>query len=311
MKKGLAACLTRDRRWSLTMLALIVLLSLSLVQLTSHWRRERALTHVLQGTSDELERLVGRDSSVTIENIRAAGAEAARLAGFATGLERHFAPPPEIAHLDSRTFRAQLETTIARLRADASAARVVLPSQYWFAFAAQKGTIDFDTNTLPTLALQLDEIAALCQVLFDSRVNALEWVKRVPNVPGETLDSLDYLDAKATTNSSGVLMPYQLAFEGYSAQLAAVLARLTKSSHFFIVRNIAVEPVPSTPVAIPDVPRAWPYHRPLGLPPQRRETRSRPSTYLSENLLRFTLSVDAVRFEPGGAARMAANGRRY
>ena len=57
-----------------------------------------------------------------------------------------------------------------------------------------------------------------------------------------SLGSQDYLSIKGSTNTWSVVMPYEVAFQGFSSELASVLDGLARLPYCFIVTNLVVEP---------------------------------------------------------------------
>src|SRR5262249_32258274 len=153
--------------------------------------------------------------------------EARRVQGFLGDVEKHFLPAPYPQELNAMTFRTYLDNSIAKLRVDAQHAGVEIPTNYWFTFAAQKGAMTYAATSLQPLASQLADIQTLCGVLFDAKVNSLVWLKRVAvDSQDSSLGSQDYLTTKASTNNWSVVVPYEVAFQGFSSQLASVMAGL-------------------------------------------------------------------------------------
>ena len=288
----------------------MISLSVAAVYFAKKLHRDRMITQSLQRTTERLERLAFRDPTPTVENIRAARAEVGRISGFLDRVEQTFGSAPCPADLDNRTFRIHLDRTVARLRADAGASGVGIPLQYWFTFDAQKGAMSFLPGSLEPLMMQLGEIDALCQALFAAKVNAIEGLKRTPVDAREEPGSQDFLNAKPITNATTIAVPYEVTFDGFSSELAAVLMELGRAPQCFVVTNLVVGPV-EQPVEIPPrmaVPRLLPPAQDgprvlrdrLPRPGLNRAPVSAggPRTVLSEKLLRITLSVQAVRLNP-------------
>lgn len=207
-------------------------------------RQDQAITEELNTATSRLETLARRDPYPNPENIAAAKEEGVRLQGFLSEVGEHFQPPRIPEDLNNMTFRSFLDNTRARLLADAQLAGVEVPTNYWFTFSALSGTMDFKPATLQPLATQLADIQAICQVLFDAKVNSLAWLKRVSVDSSDTslMGSQDYLTGgKAVTNTYSVVMPYEVAFQGFSSELASVLDGLARLPHCMIVTNIVAE----------------------------------------------------------------------
>src|SRR5439155_368936 len=83
------------------------------------------------------------------------------------------------------------------------------------------------------------EIKAICDVLFDARVQMLVGLRRTP-VAKEDEEATDYLfGRKPATNAvtGAVAVPYEISFQGFSGELAAVLEGFYRSSNCFVVKN--------------------------------------------------------------------------
>jgi hypothetical protein len=293
-------------------------------------QQDQAVTGDLDAATQKLEGLAKRDPYPNPENISAAKDEAKRLEGFLTDVEKHFLPAPYPKELNNMEFRTYLDTTQSRLLAEAKRAGVEVPTNYWFTFAAQKGSMSFTPSSLQPLASQLADIAMICGVLFDSKVNSLVWLKRTSVDSQDTsMGSQDYLStAKAVTNNWAVIMPYEVAFQGFSSELAAVLDKLASLPHCFMVTNVVVEPAASAAAGTEEQQQNAPgadmlgrygmrdagmmmrqryglggplggrYMPQMTAPPPPPTTSRRPNTVLDEKPLRFTLAIQAVKLKP-------------
>jgi hypothetical protein len=214
-------------------------------------------------------------------------------------------------------FRGFLDNAVGQLRLDARNSGVHLPPNYWFSFAAQKGMMTFSPRTVAPLAAQLSDIRALCGTIIDAKINALAWVKRAPVDSLDSAGGQDYLEGRPTTNEFTIVMPYEVAFHGFSAELAAVLEGLVRLPQCFVVTHLVVEPL-EAPLAdrILPVPRPrllGPAHDGLRIDQFQPLRLSRPafvqpapSTVLNERPLRFVLSVQSVRLRPDKGPGLAA-----
>ncbi len=305
-------------------------------------RQDQAITEELNTATTRLETLARRDPYPNPENITAAKEEGVRLQGFLSEVEAHFLPPRIPENLNNMTFRSFLDNTRARLLADAQLAGVEVPTNYWFTFSALSGTMDFKSATLQPLATQLADIQSICQVLFDAKVNSLAWLKRASVDSSDTslTGSQDYLTAKAVTNTYSVVMPYEVAFQGFSSELAAVLDGLARLPHCLIVTNVVAEQAanattPTTDESGQMADLSSRYGRPVGMDPMQamrdryggmggryggryggrggmmnpmpvipqpvqRPASRGPATILDEKPLRFVLSITAVNLKSTG-----------
>ena len=313
----------------------LALLAFAGFYLFSKYQLQRGVTEELDAATQRLETLARRDPYPNQENIAAAKDEAQRVQSFVSDVEKNFLPAPYPQELDNRQFGTFLDNTRARLQAEAQRSGVEIPTNYWFTFAAQKGAMTFSAASLQPLASQLADIRTICGVLFDAKVNSLVWLKRVPVDSLDSAGSQDYLNAKAATNNWSVVMPYEVAFQGFSSELASVLEGFKQLPHCFVVTNIVVEPAATAgtptdeqggmqnymnrygvqPGAVQDPGallrdrygmggggrygggRYGPRMMPqMPVAPQPARAPSRgPATVLDEKPLRFTLSVQAVK----------------
>src|SRR3989441_8053010 len=234
-----------------------------------------AVTADLNTRTEEWKQLVASDPYPNQENIESAKREQKKLAGFLDQTRKFFVPVASFpTNLDGATFKNLLETTISELVQDAEKSGVSLPSsnRYDFTFKPQRSSLDFAPATLVPLAMQVSEIKAICDVLFDARVQTLVGLRRAPVAKEDegTAGATDYLGGrKLATNAvtGAVLAPYEIVFHGFSTELAAVLEGFYRSPNCFIVKNIDVQ----TNVVVASVgefvPSYMPYSFTPGVPP--------------------------------------------
>lgn len=150
---------------------------------------------------------------------------------------------PPGANVTSEAFAAALRRTVDELIRNAANASVTLQPKYDFSFAAQRPLVKFAAGSLEPLAAQLGDIKAICDVLFNAKINTLYNLRR-PRVSDDDLKGpqSDYLSTTSVTNELAVLVPYEVTFYGFSDELAAVLAGFANEPHGFIVTTMNVEP---------------------------------------------------------------------
>lgn len=219
--------------------------------LYTKYEANREITEELNSNIANLKNLANRNphpGTDEVDNISAAKNEAENLEEF-LGEVKQFFPEQITEPLDSRQFRAMLDTAISGLQNTADAYGVKLPEDYWFTFAAQKSAIQFDKDTLQTLATQLIEINELCKVLYDAKVVALDSVRRVP-VAEEDSGWQDYLSEETgETNQWAVVMPYEVTFQGFSPEIARVFEGLIRTKGAcFVVKNVGINRADAEPV---------------------------------------------------------------
>ena len=164
---------------------------------------------------------------------------------------------PDEPKISDHDFSGALSRTIDQLQRDATNASVALPENYSFTFQAQKSKISFAAGSLDRLAAKLGEIKSICEILFQSKINSLENIRRERiSSDDSTGPQTDYLNEKTVTNELAVVTPFELTFKCFSTELASVLSGFAASPNGLIVKSINVEAAP--PTATADQPGAGP-----------------------------------------------------
>jgi len=211
------------------------------------------------------------------DNIKLAKEQEEQLRTFKEQAQKAFQRIPHIpdgAKVAGEDFVSSLRHTIDQLQKSATNSSIGLPPDYGFSFAAQRNLMRYKEGTLEPLAMQLGEVKAICDVLFQARVNALEYVHRERIAPEDTASTtLDYLNQKSVTNDQAVLTPYEVKFKCFTPELAQTLSGFANSPHGLIVKTINVEPAPAVEAtSATDVVAAspvfpTPYSPPIGAEP--------------------------------------------
>jgi hypothetical protein len=296
----------------------LILMGLAVFFLLTKINEAEEVTQTLNSQTETLTSLVNRDphpGTDKVDNIRAAKEALNKLEGFMAEVKQYFQPVPYPRQLDNRQFRALLDKTVSELQQDAQISGVRVPNNYWFTFSTHERSVNFDPKALEPLASQLAEVRMLCDILFNSKINSLDGLKRAAVAGESSASSQDYLSAKSVTNEWAVVTPYEVTFRGFSGELGSVLDGFLRVPHCFVVKNVAVEPAP----AVQTADAMMPFGRPgfpggmdpslasrYGLRPQaapvqpavRPATRRGPSTILDEKMLRVTLSLETVKAKP-------------
>src|SRR5579884_611605 len=207
------------------------------------------LADKLQSQYAELQRLTTLNphpGNEKINNVKAAKEEALAIRGFVTKTKPYFegiAPIPDLESnkLRDSDFASALRVTVNELHHDAEQQSVDLPKDYYFTFEAQRKIMIFDHSSLYKLAVQLGEIKAISEILFDARVNSLDYIRR-EMVSTDDKNQSDYLSQKTEITPLAELAPYEVKFRCFSAELAQVLGSFATSPNGFIVKTINVEP---------------------------------------------------------------------
>jgi len=226
--------------------AALGLLGVAIFFLLTNKQAVDEVTTQLTAQTDDLKKLAIRDPYPNQENIDAAKTEQKKVGAFLQETRRFFVPAANFTTMDSEGFKTLLETTISEMVRDAEKSGVGLPNapaRYDFTFKHQRTSVVFAPETLAPLATQVAEIKAICDVLFDARVQMLVGLRRTP-VAKEDEEATDYLfGRKPATNAvtGAVAVPYEISFQGFSGELAAVLEGFYRSSNCFVVKNIDVQ----------------------------------------------------------------------
>ena len=249
------------------------------------YKEEGDLTGQIAEQYDQLKNLTnkkpnaGKAGPGNVDNVAAAQEQTKAALALAAKLRAGFQP----VHMaeTSANFQHQLDGSVSEMKAAAQQAGVALPTDYHFTFQTESKMVNLPAKTFPELAGHLSEIQAICQVLFDAKINSLEYLQR-PMVAAIETNGPDFLPPTAAAASSPLadITPYKVSFHCFSGELGAVLAGLANSPHGFIVKYVDVDPGSGA-------------HQATGVPRPARG--GRPATFLNENLLGITLLIDVVQ----------------
>jgi len=283
----------------------------------------------------------GMSGEGKIDNVKAAQEQRASLRAYIEKIRPYFkpiAPIPDIPtnKMSNADIATQLRNTIVQLQRAAEQQSVLLPHDYYFTFEAQRKLMIFDPASHDKIATHLGEIKAICDILFDAKVNSLEFLRREIVSTNDDVNAPDYLppDQKTTSTPLADLTPYRVTFQCFSAELASVLGNLAASPYGLIVKNINVEsaspsasnmgaavgaPVGFAPAAPPGfapnpggfggpphggmMPNQYMpnpnYPPPAGFQPGAAPARpGGPTVFLNEKPLRVTLLIEVVKLKP-------------
>ena len=176
-------------------------------------------------------------------NIARAKEDRNQLEAFKDKLRGSFAAFPAPPKEDEHGFSTYLEATIVGLTAEAEEDAVVLPDDMMFGFTDQRQKLKYPPENIQPWMQQLAEIKALCDILFNAKINSLTTFRRVPVstndlfvTPGDTFP------AKIVTNMMETITPYKIEFRGFTRELAAVIEGLAHSSNCYNIKDIEVMP---------------------------------------------------------------------
>ena len=96
---------------------------------------------------------------------------------------------------------------------------MTLQDNYNFSFQAEKLKINFEQRGLEPLSTQLGEVKAICDVLFQARINALDGLRRERvSADDQSGPATDYLGENSTTNAQAIMTPYEVTFRCFSPE---------------------------------------------------------------------------------------------
>jgi hypothetical protein len=225
--------------------------------LYTKWDLNNQILEKLNQDVAELSRLnqeKPHPGSGQVDNIKLAREQEQELRAFIKHARDHFERIPSIPDLAKPTehdFYVALSRTIDQMQRDATNASVALTPNYTFSFEAQKQRVSFAAGSLVPLSAQLGEVKAICDIIFQAKVNSLDNIRRerVSDDDRTAAGQNDYLQDTSATNDLAVLTPYEITFHSFSSELAQVLAGFANSRYPVLVRGIKVESAAPTGVA--------------------------------------------------------------
>jgi hypothetical protein len=267
-------------------LVAVALMGLAGWYLYSKWDLNNTLLGQLDGQYAELRRLAEQKphpGSDKIDNIAAAKEQQKEPKAWIGKACEHFQriapiPVPVDGKISERDFTYALSRTIEQLHRHADAASVTLPPKntttgqtYSFSFEEQSRRLSFAPGSLIPLSTQLGEVKAICDVLFQAKINALDSIRRERvSEDDQKASATDYIPESSTTNELAVLTPYEITFRGFSTELAAVLSGFANSPYGIVVKTVNVEQAPIvTTTEQPAMPMPVYQPQPVYAPPPR------------------------------------------
>ena len=99
-------------------------------------------------------------------------------------------------------------------------------------------------------------------MLFQAKVNTLEYIHRERIAPEDSSGATDYLNQKSITNELAVLTPYEVKFKCFTPELASALSGFASSPNGLLVKTINVELAPAAEL-VPEMTQAAPIVQPI------------------------------------------------
>jgi hypothetical protein len=267
-------------------------------------------------TLDKLAKQEPKPGNDKVNNTAIAKEQEQQLRDWITSSAGYFKPVagiPPGTNISSKDFGLALSRTVVSMQVAADGAGITVPPKYGFSFEAQRARMTFAAGSVDLLAQQLGEVKTLTDILFATRINALDSIQRV-RVSEDDLQgsAADYLDQPPLTNELAIITPYVVTFRCFTPELARVLAAISKGSTTLIVKTINVaraDAAGTLPVGALGDPYAPALRNPEGYPPGYNPGvvpaaappvtgKGGLQTALKEQLLRVVIEVDLVKLLP-------------
>jgi len=287
----------------------LALVSVGVFYLLDSMQEAERISADLDAKNQSLEALVNRDPFPNTANIDKLKAELKRVSEFKTKAKEKFGQDGKLENLDNASFKALLEGVISNLEREADRSGVSLPDKYDFTFGEQRKRLQLAANSLSPLAIQLQDLSGICQILFTAKIHTLSSLKRTAVGTNDVVGGNDFISKKITPNTTAgtIAYPYEITFQCFSTGLGGVLGGFINASQAYVLKTINIErgasmdrPSPVTAMAFPprmDANLARRYG--MGAPPPQQiqppaATRA-GEVVLDEKPLRVTIRLEIVK----------------
>jgi hypothetical protein len=285
----------------------LVLLGLAGFYFYSNWKLNNDNLDKLNAAYGELDQLAKAEpnpGNKEVDNIQIARQQEAQIREILQQEQQYFLPVPPIPNPTNNVvtkdeFASALRRTMDDLEHLAGTASVLLPPKYSFSFEAERSLTIFARGSLEPLSARLGEVRAICNVLYQAKINSLDNLRR-ERISGDDMrgPQSDYLEYGSVTNSTVVLTPYEVTFHCFSTDLASVLAGFAGDSHGFVVKAINVEPGVLPTGTDSGSGGAPGYPGMMMAPPPPPTSKGGLPVMLDEKQLKVTLAIDLIKLLP-------------
>lgn len=180
-----------------------------------------------------------------INNTAIAKEQQQQVQAWVASAQKYFRPVSPIPSgvVTSEAFGSALRHTVDQLQHEAADASVTLPPKFDFSFLAEMDRMTFSRDGLDSLAVQLGQVKTLAEIVFSTRINALDGIQRIRvSVDDAQGPQGDYTDEHPVTNDLAVITPYVVTFRCFTPELARAISAFATSSNTFLIKAINVEP---------------------------------------------------------------------
>ena len=200
----------------------------------------------LEKYTDVVNKIETAEFYPTQETIDKINRDTAAVKSFTTNAESLFAyekPSP----MNAKAFKLHLINSLVKLRQASSIYNVKLPENFNFTFRHLLQEHSLVPYSIEPLSIQLRDIEEIVQILYESRIHAIEKFKREPAYAMERggRDGVLMYDRATRTNLTTAKAiftstPYSITFLGFTSELTEVLNRFALADRFYVVKKLEV-----------------------------------------------------------------------
>jgi len=221
----------------------IVLLGAAGYYFYTKWSENEAAMTELDAAKAELDGLQKKKLSADL--VKAAREQTEEAKRVLEQFSKVVPPAAPVFKVDERTFKSIFDKSLAQLQTSATNNGVNLVSpDYAFSFSTLTNKLNFPTNCIDGWLSELNDIKAICGVVYNARVNTLESIRRPGVAEDETGPNNDLLaTGSAVTNDTIVRVPYELTVRLYSREAAQLInSLLLSTNNCYLIRNLDISP---------------------------------------------------------------------
>lgn len=224
----------------------VILLGVAVYKYFGIRSEDRDITMLLEERAVRLREMYEKPIFPSAENLRAIENDQQRLLNFINQCKKYFQPVPELNVPNVQALKTELDKAIDKFNKAAKSAGVNIPTNnFAYSFDELVRRIDFSPFSIRPIATQISEIDKILEILFNAKINTLEFIQRARVCPEDrmaTASSGFYIADGPITNSLGIIYPYRITFRCFSSELEEVLNGFARSPYGFVIKAIDVDP---------------------------------------------------------------------
>ena len=229
----------------------VILLGVAVYKYFGLRSEDNDITMLLEERAVRLREMYEKPIFPSAENLRAIENDQQRLLNFINQCKKHFQPVPELNVPNVQALKTELDRSIYKFNESARKAGVTIPTNnFAYSFDELVRRIDFSPFSIKPIAIQLSEIDKILEILFNAKINTLEFIQRARVCPEDraaTASAGFYIADGPITNSLGIIYPYRITFRCFSSELAEVINGFAHSPYGFVIKAIDVDPGSAAP----------------------------------------------------------------